>query len=60
VKFVLLVPIAKASGTQSFWVTANTPAMAIEKFKNGVDTEFVHEEIEVTALGDPEIIEVIE
>ncbi len=52
----LIVPVEKASGWQEYRVTAESPKEAIKAFQKG-EAEFVHEEIEVTSLGEPEILE---
>ena len=44
------------AGTQHWRVTASSPEEALEKHKRG-QSDFEFEEVEVTALGEPEIIE---
>lgn len=56
-EFTIICPVVSAVGHQAFSIMAKNKEDAIQRFKNGVDCEFLHEEIEVQHLGEPEIIE---
>jgi hypothetical protein len=56
-KYLLPVPVESVSGTQYWAVEATSPARAIAAFRQGQGS-IVHEEIEVTALGEVDVQDV--
>lgn len=57
--YLICTPVVRASGTQHWRVTASSPEEALEKHRRG-QSDFEFEEVEVTALGEPEIIEEVD
>lgn len=55
-KFIIIAPVKSVNGCQQYECVATDEAEAMEKWKKD-DCQFVGEEIEVTALGDPDIKE---
>lgn len=53
-KYLVTCSVEHASGWQVFSVVADSEEEALRKFKAG-DCEFEEDEVEVTALGEPEI-----
>lgn len=56
-KYLLPVPVESVNGTQYWAVEAASPARAIAAFRQGQGS-IVHEEIEVTALGEVNVEDV--
>ena len=56
-KYLLPVPVESVNGTQYWEVEATSPARAIAAFRQGRG-RIVHEEIEVTALGEVNVEDV--
>jgi hypothetical protein len=56
-KYLLPVPVESVNGTQYWAVEATSPARAIAAFRQGQGS-IVHEEIEVTALGEVNVADV--
>jgi hypothetical protein len=56
-KYLLPVPVESVNGTQYWAVEAASPARAIAAFRQGQGS-IVHEEIEVTALGEVDVQDV--
>lgn len=54
--FTIACSVNRVQGHQYFIVDAKTRDEAIKKFKAG-ESKFDYEEIEVTELGEPEVIE---
>lgn len=54
--YLIQVPVERASGWQYYKVTAYSEEQALELHKEG-KSEWGYDEVEVTELGEPEVIE---
>jgi hypothetical protein len=58
-KYLIHANIQKASGTQTWSVTADSPEDALRKHKAG-ESAFYGEQVEVTSLSEPTIEDICE
>ena len=54
-RYLIQTPVKRASGWQSWYIVADSPEEALELHKAGY-SEYMDEEVEVTALGDPVVV----
>lgn len=55
--FTIVCSIESAAGHQSWEVMAKDADDAIRRFKAGEACEFLHQEIEVQCIGEPEVMD---